>query len=1078
MKSSRIIRLDIADDITGQVVGWLKEAVSNISVFNAAPCIFVSGVERRARAIEELVGASILRGTPERISRELLKEHSPQLVMRSNVERDFDFFGALSATLQNLGQRRPASRALVEQLLEARKRLAENYSPKSRDSNALRQLGPRGELLAGVLELYEKRLRQANARDEEDAPWLAANRMGDWQSFKPRLLVIEELAHIRPARRYLLQALMQHAEQVIVIVREGLPYSQQARAALSDLLPDDNGSKPDAPQTRTFSTAAIALLADSEASLPLPKGLILRRSFSRAGEVRDTAQEIKQAVLAGCLPQEIAVVAPSLSNYEALIDETFSLAGIPFDSVQPTTIDLLPPVVPILDLIRCARNGLDRLELIDALSSPYLRFSADDDKARMKRLDQFETATRKANIVGGRSAKKDWLVKIEAAEFDNGKLIRKQTETLLKLLQPFTKATLNAATFMQDVLKLLDESGAAEVLADERDETSATRSEALYEFKKLLRDLETEFKLVGNPKLKTGEILQALLEQCRTRQIRRPELHTERVQIFGLRELQLSSFKQVFVLGLTDLDLPLSENDCMFFPRVRETLVKEVFDELGENLYSPIDVARQADYLYLHALLAAKEKLVLSIPESDGDTPMVPAVIHARMLQLFGIAKVANIEPAPEALPISQIEMASEVAVRLTNELKPAAQTELTHELANGVRGRIVDLSRNDEEAEPGEYGGQIAAFDKLTNKFGLSGDGRHTYSPSQIDLYASCPMRFWFRYVLGLKKEDEPTLEPPASEIGTFVHEVFERFIWLLREHSGQPEIVDDPKDRIAINLIEVAGSREAAEELGTKLLREAFDQIRLQPQIKGPYWDGTLQCLKSGLAGGGSSRLGRGALQSFLAEELDRCEQGVSCRFVEFTFGKEKPDEKCRDQVLEKLELQLPQGSIILQGSVDRVDESEDGLEIVDYKTGAAKTKADIANGKAFQLPTYLAAISAKVGTKPAGMSYLKVPLFKPLERPDIINRGKKNELNVANLVEYELPARLQKMLSAIGGGIFIHTPFSSTADACKYCEFSTACAKDEPLIEERQAKISTLVPEAYVAGPVAKPEDTEAK
>ncbi|MEE9311922.1 MAG: PD-(D/E)XK nuclease family protein [Planctomycetota bacterium] len=1076
MNKLQTIRLGIGDDITARITEHLKQAVLKSSALEFAPAVFVSGVERRARAIEGMVGASFLRGTPELISRELLTQFMPQLYMRNSVERDFDIFGALTATLQTLGENRHSSRALVEQLIEARKRLAENYAPVDRNNDALRKLGSRGELLSGVLELYSQRLKHTNTFDQEDAPWLAAANMSDWKSFAPKLLVIEELTQVRPARKRFLHALMQQAEKTILIIREGLAFTQNATSELLDNL--EVGKLTLEPASLPFGKPAIVLLADSVTPTELPENLILRRSFSRFSEVRDTAQEIKLAVKAGCQPQDIAVVAPSLGKYETLIEETFRAAGIPFDSAYAAPIDLLPPVTPILDLVRCARNGLDRIELIDAMSSPYLRFDAEDEQARLKRLDQFEAATREANIVGGRSLKKDWMDKLDGQKAE-GKQLKKRVDAVLKLLLPFTKPQIGAATFMSEVSKLLEASCAADVLALESgDENSATRNEALHEFRKLLRDMAAEFKLAGDPKLRCSEILQALLEQCRTREVRRPEQHADRVQIFGLRELQLSSFKQVFVLGLTDLDLPLSESDSMFFPSVREVLVKEVFGEIGKNLHTPIDVARQADYLYVHALLAAREKLVLSMPQSDGDTPMVPAVIHARMMSLFGQSKVEDISAAPESCPISEVELASEVAALLEEGTDSGVQMGLTQALRKGVHGRLVDLSRYDESAKPGEYGGQVAAFEELTNKFGLSGNDRHTYSPSQIDLYAACPMRFWFRYVLGLRKEDDPTLEPPASEIGTFVHNVFERFIWLLREHNGQPDTVEDPKDRVAVNLLEVAGNREAAEELGTALLREAFKQIAKETYTEGPYWSGTLQCLESGLAGGTANRLGRGALSAFLTEELDRCEQGISCRFVEFTFGKEKPDDACRDQVLEKLELTLPQGSIILQGSVDRVDESDDGLEIVDYKTGQAKTRGEIENGKAFQLPTYLAAISAKVGTKPAGLSYLKVPLFKPLERPDIVRRGQNNELGIANLVEHELPQRLQKMLSAIGGGIFIHTPFTSTTDACRYCEFSTACAKDESLIEERQGKMHELVPEAYVSGPVETAETAEAE
>ncbi|MCF6229062.1 MAG: hypothetical protein L3J82_10495 [Planctomycetes bacterium] len=585
MNKIQTVRLGIGDDITARITEHLKQAVMKSSALEFAPAVFVSGVERRAKAIEGLVGASFLRGTPERISRELLTHFMPQLNMRNPVERDFDFFGALTATLQTLGENRHASRALVEQLIEARKRLAENYAPVDRNNDALKKLGSRGELLAGVLELYSQRLKQTNTFDQGDAPWLAAENMSDWESFAPKLLVIEELTQVRPARKRFLHALMQRAEQTILIVREGLPFTQNATSELLDSLKP----KPEKPTLERvslpFGKLAIALLADSITPMEPPENLILRRSFSRFSEVRDTAQEIKSAVRAGCLPQEIAVVAPSLGRYETLIEETFRAAGIPFDSAYAAPIDLLPPVAPILDLVRCARNGLDRLELIDALSSPYLRFDAENDQARLKQLNHFESASREANIVGGRNLKKDWLGKIDGQK-GAGKQLKKQINAVLKLLLPFTKPQIGAATFMSDVSKLLEASCAADVLAEEKgDDTSATRSEALHEFRKLLRDMAAEFKLAGDPKLRCSEVLQALLEQCRTREIRQPEQHADRVQILGLRELQLSSFKQVFILGLTDLDLPLSESDSMFFSSVREEQLKEVFGKPQVSMF-------------------------------------------------------------------------------------------------------------------------------------------------------------------------------------------------------------------------------------------------------------------------------------------------------------------------------------------------------------------------------------------------------------------------------------------------------------------------------------------------------------
>ena len=48
-------------------------------------------------------------------------------------------------------------------------------------------------------------------------------------------------------------------------------------------------------------------------------------------------------------------------------------------------------------------------------------------------------------------------------------------------------------------------------------------------------------------------------------------------------------------------------------------------------------------------------------------------------------------------------------------------------------------------------------------------------YSPSSIDTYLNCPLRFYFSYVLGLKQYTQLE-EPDASYLGTFIHALLEK--------------------------------------------------------------------------------------------------------------------------------------------------------------------------------------------------------------------------------------------------------------------------------------------------------------
>ncbi|MCX5714769.1 MAG: PD-(D/E)XK nuclease family protein [Candidatus Omnitrophica bacterium] len=47
-------------------------------------------------------------------------------------------------------------------------------------------------------------------------------------------------------------------------------------------------------------------------------------------------------------------------------------------------------------------------------------------------------------------------------------------------------------------------------------------------------------------------------------------------------------------------------------------------------------------------------------------------------------------------------------------------------------------------------------------------------YSSSSINTYLSCPLKFYYQYVLGLEEKEDLLDEPEAKDIGTFIHEFF----------------------------------------------------------------------------------------------------------------------------------------------------------------------------------------------------------------------------------------------------------------------------------------------------------------
>lgn len=1088
----QIMRVPLGADTSAFLASRLRDAARGADLFSQAPCIHIASNERRARMVSRLAGELYPQGTADRVARELLRLFAPELEARGEVERDFDFFAALRETLNELGESRRPGRALVDQLIAAWKRLAQTVPPDQRDAEWLDALGSRGALFRGVVRRYQARLREVGAYDPEDALWLTAERLAGWK-ISPLLVVIDDVDRITPAREALIRALALKSQRTLAICAgirgqgDEPAFTADSHDKLQALMHEQGGQVieeatwPERPLAQTCS----AWMKDERA---FPGATQILKPPTRAAEVREAARAIKRAHRDRVPLSEICVAMPSLNRYRELIEETFHAAGIPYDAPFEVPLSQAAPVAPLLDLLRAARNGLSRNELLDALASPLLPLDSKDDTERMKFLSAFGLVTREAWVVGGKDARKDWIAKLDASSQNEWPPIKARVEKLLSLLTPFTRRGMKAARFIEGIEALLDAGGVERVVKADRmagNEGAALRAGALHAFKALLRQMREEFERIGNPDLPTHELARALTEQAERRSVRQPEAAAERVRVLGLRELRGVSFQCVIVIGLTDQDLPLAEEQTMFFPPSREEALAEAIagqsniqnptSRIAAELCSPIDVTAQADYLFAHTLLAlgtepreaeGPSPILLMFPAAEGDTPCVPATPLARLLRCLGIVELPAF--AAGDLPTSSTELAAAAARALAIGERPSkagperaafSLTEraleralpagpviaLSDSLCTGLHGRAIELARTDPASPPGEFEGMVGDLPELAARFAPQGDERHTFSPSQLDNYAECPLRFWARYIVRAKAPDEPTLDTRPHAIGTLLHEVFERFVLLLRKHAGHPDTLADPASREAVKLSDHGGR-----EVGLRLMAEAFEHAVSVAPGEGPFWDGVKKLVASGLPGHADEGLGSGLLARFIDAELERNAQGNGIRFVEFTFGM-KADGP--DSLPDVLELPIEGGSVRLMGSVDRVDEGPAGLEILDYKTGNTKTTAEVRDGKAFQLPAYLAAISQLAGSAPSGMGYLQVPPDGPIQHVDVTQYRGKPAYDVADLVSRQLPERLARMLDGLRHGTFLHLPWAPPGKPCRYCDYRTACAKRDDMIAQRQ-------------------------
>ena len=320
-------------------------------------------------------------------------------------------------------------------------------------------------------------------------------------------------------------------------------------------------------------------------------------------------------------------------------------------------------------------------------------------------------------------------------------------------------------------------------------------------------------------------------------------------------------------------------------------------------------------------------------------------------------------------------------------------------------------------------------------------------YSPTALETYAICPLRYFFRYLLHLKKpETDYPLGSPAQR-GEQIHEIL--FRYLSEIHQNGTMIKKENHDDHLTGLLATANAC-------------ANDLITSDPFIN--VWFDHLTKGKSGAPG---------ILEQFLICEEEREDHLFAPTLFEYSFGHTQRSGRCDPLSDENpVSLQSPEGhSILLSGSIDRVDCTPERKAVVlDYKTGSFATLSDIKNGTALQLPLYMAALRERTGLLPICGAYYaisekecgpKAVLFAPEERDLIRGYHPSGKIEPGGL-EMLINSALQhadEMIAKAQAGLF---PLSSDLSHCpSYCEFSTICRKDAlRLLESEQ---SNNLPEA---------------
>lgn len=283
-------------------------------------------------------------------------------------------------------------------------------------------------------------------------------------------------------------------------------------------------------------------------------------------------------------------------------------------------------------------------------------------------------------------------------------------------------------------------------------------------------------------------------------------------------------------------------------------------------------------------------------------------------------------------------------------------------------------------------------------------------FSPSALNQYRGCPMKFYYEYILSLRTVDDIDDDLEQNEVGSVIHKVLER---AYPKANGTPvpvtqKILDD-----ALNNLD-------------NLLKEALaDKYKF-----------------------GRSRIGRNhffesvaksQLSRFLNDEKRRLEQGESLAII----GTEESVKQTIDIPNNKSFKKANIGGII-----DRIDKCNNQLRIIDYKTGHVDSKelsVDQAEpdlmavpDKWFQVMTYAWIYhSSKKIQEPMQSGIFPLRNFKAGLMP--VSWDGSNTISPEQMKSFE--TLLQQL---IGDLLNPDIPFQArhSSNLCKVCPFAETC------------------------------------
>ncbi len=442
------------------------------------------------------------------------------------------------------------------------------------------------------------------------------------------------------------------------------------------------------------------------------------------------------------------------------------------------------------------------------------------------------------------------------------------------------------------------------------------------------------------------------------------------LQLMGILESRNLDFETVFILSMNEASFPPRHQTDSFIPF-----------NLRKGFGMPLPEHYDAMYAYYFYRLFHKSKRVFILHNTQNSSQLSGEL--SRLVQ----------------------QLRFESGFKITEQV-------LSHEI-RAVEPKPIIIQKNKAvQEELGRY------------CMGMQGK---SLTPSALNMYLDCPVKFYFQQVAGLKELDEVNEEIDPSVFGNLLHRVLELLYKGLASHKKSYDVV--PAD--------FEWLRAAVDDIIVKAFKREFrtgqdDEFEFE----------------------GRNLIIRDIIKEYTDKALDWDEA-----YAPFTIeGLEANERQGFRMDFPVLIESSREAFVSLKGTIDRIDRKEDVVRVLDYKSGSDSLKYDTLaslfdplsekrNKAAMQVffygMLYLESDKANVFDEVhAGLVLIK-RLFDPKfdYRLESTAEGKAGKINDIQPLLPDYRAHLGSMLEEIFNP---KIPFEQTTDhkKCSYCAYVDIC------------------------------------